>query len=374
MQRPRLERAEIMNSQRSYVKQLIRVFIPVVLMHVIGFGVFFTLIEPQHLKLGSSVFGVGIAITAYILGVKHAFDADHIAAIDNTTRKLVDIKKPAAGVGLYFSLGHSTVVFLMAALLALSVSWAVDLASDGNGIRNMLGIFGTMVSGVFLLLIGLINAISFVGIMRVWRRSKDGALNEKELERQLDGRGFVSKLIRPLIKSVDRPGKMYLVGFLFGLGFDTASEIALLVLAGTGAATGLPWYAVLCLPLIFAAGMSLFDTLDSAVMVKAYSWATFNPIRKVYYSLTVTGISVMVAVLIGGIELIGLLNEKLGLRDPLTGWIASIDLENVGYIIVGTLIFAWLASTAYWKLGKVEERWAGHPTGPRSAAPADDHH
>ncbi|MGO4102409.1 HoxN/HupN/NixA family nickel/cobalt transporter [Leifsonia sp. YAF41] len=360
-----------MKSQPSYVTQLIRVFVPVVVMHVIGFGVFFVLIEPQHLKLGSSVFGVGIAITAYILGVKHAFDADHIAAIDNTTRKLVDLKKPAAGVGLYFSLGHSTVVFLMAALLALSVSWAVDLASDGNGIRDMLGIFGTMVSGVFLLLIGLINAISFVGIMRVWRRSKDGVLNEKELERQLDGRGFVSRLIRPLIKSVDRPGKMYLVGFLFGLGFDTASEIALLVLAGTGAATGLPWYAVLCLPLIFAAGMSLFDTLDSAVMVKAYSWATFNPIRKVYYSLTVTGISVMVAVLIGGIELIGLLNEKLGLSDPLTGWIASIDLENVGYIIVGALIVAWLASTAYWKLGKVEERWAGHPTAAKSTAASD---
>lgn len=362
-----------MRSQPSYVNQLIRVFIPVALMHVIGFGVFFVLIEPQHLKLGSSVFGVGIAITAYILGVKHAFDADHIAAIDNTTRKLVDLKKPAAGVGLYFSLGHSTVVFLMAALLAFAVSWAVDLASDGNGIRNMLGAFGTMVSGVFLLLIGLINAISFIGIRRVWLRSKGGTLNETELERQLDGRGFVSKLIRPLIKSIDRPGKMYLVGFLFGLGFDTASEIALLVLAGTGAATGLPWYAVLCLPLIFAAGMSLFDTLDSAVMVKAYSWATFNPIRKVYYSLTVTGISVMVAVLIGGIELIGLLNEKLGLSDPLTGWIASIDLENVGYIIVGTLIAAWLASTAYWKLGKVEERWAGHLASAGAAETRDDH-
>ena len=251
------------------------------------------------------------------------------------------------------------------------MSWAVDLASDGNGIRNMLGIFGTMVSGVFLLLIGLINAISFVGIMRVWRRSKGGVLNERSWSASLTGAASCSRLIRPLIKSVDRPGKMYLVGFLFGLGFDTASEIALLVLAGTGAATGLPWYAVLCLPLIFAAGMSLFDTLDSAVMVKAYSWATFNPIRKVYYSLTVTGISVMVAVLIGGIELIGLLNEKLGLRDPLTGWIASIDLENVGYIIVGALIVAWLASTAYWKLGKVEERWAGHPTAAKSTAASD---
>lgn len=361
-------------TRKSYVLELVKVFLPVLALHIVGFGVFFVLIAPQHLKLGSTVFGVGIAVTAYILGVKHAFDADHIAAIDNTTRKLVDLKRPAAGVGLFFSLGHSTVVFLMAALLAGGVTWAVGLASDGNGIRTALGVFGTLVSGVFLILIGLINAIAFIGIARVWRQSKYGALNQDELERQLDGRGFVSKLIRPLIKSVDRPAKMYVVGFLFGLGFDTASEIALLVLAGTGAATGLPWYAILCLPLIFASGMSLFDTLDSAVMVKAYSWASVNPIRKVYYSLTVTGISVMVAVLIGGIELIGLLNEKLGLHDPLTGWVASIDLENVGYIIVGALVFAWLASTAYWKLGRVEERWSGPRGSGPGVGPGDGRH
>lgn len=178
----------------------------------------------------------------------------------------------------------------MAVLLAGGVSWAVGLTSDGSGVRNALGVFGTAISGGFLILIGLINAVSFVGIWRVWQRSKVTPLNEEQLEKQLAGRGFVNRMIQPLVKSVDRPRKMYFVGFLFGLGFDTASEIALLVLAGTGAATGLPWYAVLCLPLIFAAGMSLFDTMDSAVMVKAYSWATVNPIRKVYYSLTVTGI------------------------------------------------------------------------------------
>lgn len=348
--------------QRSYRTQVTVAFIPVVLIHIVGFGLFFILVEPLHLQLGSSVFGVGIAVVAYVLGIRHAFDADHIAAIDNTTRKLVDLRRPAAGVGLFFSLGHSTVVFLMAALLALGVSWAVGLTDDGNGVRNGLGVFGTAVSGVFLLLIGLINAVAFLGLLKVWRASRDGSLDEGELEKHLQGRGFVSRFIRPVMKSIDRPGKMYLVGFLFGLGFDTASEIALLVLAGTGAATGLPWYAILCLPLIFAAGMSLFDTLDSAIMVKAYGWATINPIRKVYYSLTITGLSVMIAVMIGGIELVGLLNEKLGLSDPLTGWIAGLDLENVGYIIVGTLLVAWLASTAYWKFGKVEERWsAGNP-------------
>jgi nickel/cobalt transporter (NiCoT) family protein len=342
---------------RPYVRQLARVFTPVALLHLAGFGTFFAFIEPAHLELGSSVFGVGLALTAYILGVKHAFDADHIAAIDNTTRKLVDRGRPAAGVGLFFSLGHSTVVFVLAALLAGGVSWAVGLASDGNGIRNLLGVFGTMVSGVFLLLIGLINAVSFFGMVRVWRRSQRGGFSQAELDRHLQQRGFINRLLGAVAKSVDRPGRMYAVGFLFGLGFDTASEIALLVLAGTGAATGLPWYAILCLPLVFAAGMCLFDTLDSAVMVKAYSWAAINPLRRVYYSMTVTGISVMVAVLIGGVELVGLLNEKLGLRDPVTSAIAALNLENLGYIIVASLVLAWLVSAAYWKLGRIEERW-----------------
>ncbi|MCC3270534.1 HoxN/HupN/NixA family nickel/cobalt transporter [Arthrobacter gengyunqii] len=343
---------------RSYRAQVVLAFIPVALLHIAGFGLFFFLVEPLHLQLGSSVFGVGIAVVAYVLGVRHAFDADHIAAIDNTTRKLVDLRRPAAGVGLFFSLGHSTIVFLMAALLALGVSWAVGLSDDGNDVRNGLGVFGTLVSGVFLLLIGLINAVAFMGILKVWRASRSGDLDELELERHLEGRGLISRLIRPMLKTIDRPGKMYAVGFLFGLGFDTASEIALLVLAGTGAATGLPWYAILCLPLIFAAGMSLFDTLDSAVMVKAYGWASVNAVRKLYYNLTITGLSVVIAVMIGGIELVGLLNEKLGLRDPLTGWVASIDLENVGYIVVGTLILVWFTSTAYWRFGHVEERWA----------------
>jgi len=355
-----------MKATRSYAGQAVTAFIPALLIHVIGFGVFFLLVEPQNLELGSAVFGIGVAATAYILGVKHAFDADHIAAIDNTTRKLVDLKRPAVGVGLFFSLGHSTVVFLMAAILALGVSWAVGLTDDGNGIRNGLGVFGTMVSGVFLLIIGIINAVAFVGIYRVWRASRDGALDERELDKHLEGRGFIAWILRPLMKSIDRPGKMYLVGFLFGLGFDTASEIALLVLAGTGAATGLPWYAVLCLPVIFAAGMSLFDTLDSAVMVKAYSWATINPIRKVYYNLTITGISVMIAVLIGSIQLVGLLNERLGLSDPFTRWVAGMDLENVGYLIVVTLLLAWVVSISYWRFGKVEERWSRGTPEPES--------
>ncbi|WP_159085855.1 HoxN/HupN/NixA family nickel/cobalt transporter [Aeromicrobium chenweiae] len=359
-----------MTKERSYLAQVIIAFLPVVLIHVLGFGLFFALVEPRHLELGSAVFGVGVAVTAYVLGVKHAFDADHIAAIDNTTRKLVDLKKPAVGVGLFFSLGHSTVVFLMAGLLALGVRWAVGLTADSDSVRVALGVFGTMVSGIFLLIIGLINAVAFVGIYRVWRASRDGDLDELALERHLQGRGYISRILGPLMKTIDRPGKMYAVGFLFGLGFDTASEIALLVLAGTGAATGLPWYAVLCLPIIFAAGMSLFDTLDSAAMVKAYSWASVNPIRKVYYNLTVTGISVMVAVLIGGIELVGLLNEKLGLRDPVTGWVAAIDLENVGYIIVGSLLLAWVVSTSYWRIGRVEERWTGNTSGPAPGPPA----
>jgi len=358
-----------MGSKTTRSARLVRAFTPVLLLHVLGLGTFFVFVEPQHLRLGPAVFGVSIAATAYVLGAKHAFDADHIAAIDNTTRKLVDLRRPAESVGLFFSLGHSTVVFLMAALLAAGVGWAVGLTDDGSGVRNGLAVIGVLVSGLFLILIGVINAVSFVGIWRVWRRSLVAPLDERQLERQLANRGVVNRLVQPLVRSVDRPGKMYLVGFLFGLGFDTATEIALLVLAGTGAATGLPWYAVLCLPVIFAAGMTLFDTIDSSVMVRAYSWATDLPVRRAYYSLTVTGVSVLVAVVVGGIQLLSLLDESLGLRDPLTRWIAGINLANAGYLVVGTLVGAWLFSIIYWKLGRVEERWSDRQ---RKVAPTAD--
>jgi nickel/cobalt transporter (NiCoT) family protein len=329
----------------------------VALLHVLAFGLLLGFVIPGDFSIDGKVFGLGLGMVAYTLGVRHAFDADHIAAIDNTTRKLVNDGKRPVSVGLFFSLGHSTIVFVMALLIAAGAGIVGALADEGSTANQTLGLIGTSVSGVFLLLIGIINLLAFTSIWRVWREAKHGKLDELELEKALDARGFMARLLRPLLKAVKRPGQMYPIGVLFGLGFDTATEISILLLAGAGAVTGLPWYAVLVLPLLFAAGMSLFDTLDGAFMQAAYQWAFVRPVRKVYYNLATTGLSVAAALLIGGIELIGILHEKAGLTDPITTAIASVDLENVGYILVGLFLATWVIAVGYWKLGRVEDRW-----------------
>ena len=327
-------------------------------LHVVAFGMLLLFVLPAHLKVDGRLYGIGLAMVAYLLGVRHAFDADHIAAIDNTTRKLVGEKRRATSVGLYFSLGHSTVVFVMALLLAVGAKVATGLVAGDSTAHQTLGIIGTSVSGIFLLLIGVINLVALRGILRVWREAKSGALDESALEKALDGRGFFNRLLRPVMKRITRPGQMYGVGVLFGLGFDTATEISLLVLAGAGAATGLPWYAIMVLPLLFAAGMSLFDTVDGAFMHLAYEWAFIRPVRKVYYNLTTTGLSVAVALIIGTIEIISLLHDKLRLTDPVTGWINSLSLDAVGFIIVGLFALVFAGSALFWRVGRVEERWS----------------
>ncbi|MET3807760.1 high-affinity nickel-transport protein [Nakamurella sp. UYEF19] len=349
-----------------------RALLVVLGLHVLALGLLFAFVIPGHYQVNGKVFGIGLAITAYILGVRHAFDADHIAAIDNTTRKLVGENRKATTVGLFFSLGHSTIVFVMALLLAVGAKVASTLVSDDSAAHQTLGVIGTLVSGVFLLLIGVINLIALQGIIRVWREARRTGMDEAALEKALDGRGFFARLLRPLMRRITRPGQMYPVGVLFGLGFDTATEISLLVLAGAGAATGLPWYAVLVLPLLFAAGMSLFDTLDGAFMHAAYHWAFIRPVRKIYYNLTTTGLSVAVALLIGGIEIIGLLHDKLSWSDPVTTWIANLSLDSVGYLIVGLFVAVFLGSTLYWRMGRVEEKWTAKLlTGQPNPAVAD---
>ena len=327
-------------------------------LHVLAFGTLFAVVIPGHFQVDGKLFGIGLAATAYVLGIRHAFDADHIAAIDNTSRKLVGEGRTATTVGLFFSLGHSTIVFVMALLIAVGANVAGTLISDDSTAHQTLGIIGTSVSGLFLILIGVINLIALVAIAKVWSRAKHGGLDELALEEALNSRGIFARLLRPLMNRITRPSQMYPVGVLFGLGFDTATEISLLVLAGAGAATGLPWYAVLVLPLLFAAGMSLFDTLDGAFMQAAYEWAFIRPIRKIYYNLTTTGLSVVVALLIGGIEIIALLHEKLDLTDPLTTWIGNLNLDDVGYLIVGLFFAVFTASTIFWKVGRVEQRWS----------------
>ena len=331
----------------------------VLLLNVIGWGVLVLGVVPHNYTLGSAgVFGVGLGLTAFLLGVRHAFDADHIAAIDNTTRKLVGEGKPALGVGFWFSLGHSSVVFGLSLLLALGVrALAGPVLNENSGMQQTLGLIGTIVAGSFLVLIGLINLIAVLGIARVFRQLRSGELDEAELERQLNNRGLLARLLGRVMRRVSRPWHAYPVGLLMGLGFDTATQVALLVLAAGSAAFTLPWYAVLVLPVLFAAGMSLFDTADGVFMARAYGWAFLKPIRKVFYNLTVTVLSVLVALVIGGIVLIGLLVEQLDIQSGPLARIGSLDLEYVGFIIVGLFILTWLVALAVWRFGRIEERW-----------------
>jgi high-affinity nickel-transport protein len=314
-------------------------------------------VVPLHLQIGTKVFGLGLGVTAYTLGVRHAFDADHIAAIDNTTRALMARGRRPVSVGFWFALGHASVVGLLAAGIAAGTRFVVALTSDGSSARADLRTIGTSVSGLFLLLIGVLNLAAFVGIAKVYRRARAGSFDPGELDRALDKRGLINRLLRPLMRSIRHPAQMFPVGLLFGIGFDTATEVTLLVLAGSGAAAGLPWYAVLVIPLLFTAGMCLFDTLDGAFMTVAYRWAFASPVRKLYYNLTITGLSVAVALLIGTIELVGLLRDQLHWTDAVSGWLAGLDLNNVGFLIVGLFVVVWGVAIGYWKLARVESRW-----------------
>ncbi|WP_203589811.1 HoxN/HupN/NixA family nickel/cobalt transporter [Streptomyces sp. SID13031] len=331
----------------------------IALLHVAGWGLLALVIAPQHYQLGSAgVFGVGLGVTAYTLGMRHAFDADHIAAIDNTTRKLMADGKRPVSVGFWFSLGHSSVVFGLCFLLGIGVrALAGQVADDSSRLQQLTGIIGTAVSGVFLYVIAILNLIILLAVLKVFRRMRAGDFDEAALEEQLNKRGLMNRILGGATKAVTRPWQMYPIGLLFGLGFDTATEVSLLVLAGGAAAFNLPWYAVLTLPILFAAGMSLLDTLDGCFMNFAYGWAFSKPVRKVYYNLTITGLSVAVALLIGSIELDSILTDKLGITHGPLAAIAGVDLNYVGYAIVALFVLTWLTAFAIWKYGRIEEKW-----------------
>ncbi|MEV6321903.1 HoxN/HupN/NixA family nickel/cobalt transporter [Nocardia sp. NPDC051787] len=334
--------------------------VTVVALHVLGWGTLLLFVAPGHYLIQGSVFGVGLGVTAYTLGMRHAFDADHIAAIDNTTRKLVAEygKQKTQTVGLWFALGHSTVVFVLVALLAFGVrALAADLENEDSALQRWTGLWGTSVSGTFLILIGLLNLASLVGIWRVFRRMRRGEVDEAQLERQLDSRGLLNRVLRPVIGLVRKPRHMYPVGVLFGLGFDTVTEVGLLVIAGGAAATGLPWYSILVLPVLFSAGMALFDALDGSFMSFAYDWAFAEPVRKIYYNLVVTGLSVAVALLIGGQEIVSIFAEKLEVESGVIAWVGNLDLGDLGYIIVGLFVLTWVVAIAVWRFAGVERRW-----------------
>jgi high-affinity nickel-transport protein len=330
----------------------------VVALHLIGWGTLLAIVVPGHYSLGTQTFGAGIGLTAYTLGARHAFDADHISAIDNTTRKLMADGKRPLSVGFWFSLGHSSVVFALSVLLALGVRAVVGpVKTNGSTLHQVTNLIGTGVSGTFLYLIAIINIVVLVGILKVFGEMRRGQFDEQELERKLAERGFVTRIFGNLMRSIRTPRQMYGVGLLFGLGFDTASEVALLVLAGSGAASGLPWYAILTLPVLFAAGMSLLDTIDGSFMNFAYGWAFANPMRKVYYNITITGMSVAVALIIGTVELAGLLGQQLSLNGPFWSWIEGLNLNTVGFVIVGLFVVTWAAALVLWRVLRLEHRF-----------------
>jgi len=311
----------------------------------------------------TEIFGLGTGFLAYTLGMRHAFDADHIAAIDNTTRKLVGEGKRPLSVGFFFSLGHSSVVFVLAILLNFGLRDVDAQVRNGDsGLHNITSIVGTCVSGFFLFLIAAFNLVILAGIIKVFRQMRGGAYDDDALEEQLNKRGLMNRFLGPLARRVDTPWKMYPIGLLFGLGFDTATEIALLVLAGTAVAGGLPFYAILSLPILFAAGMSLFDTADGCFMNFAYDWAFARPVRKVFYNLTITGLSVFVAFFVGAIELVGLLAQERHLSGGFWSFLERFNINTAGFVIVGVFVVTWAIALSVWHFGRIEQKWdAGHP-------------
>lgn len=336
----------------------------VALLMVTGWGGFFFLVLPGDYFVGDHrLFGTGLALTAFTLGMRHAFDADHIAAIDNTTRKLVADGQQPVSVGFWFALGHSTVVVAAVALLAAGLNVLADqISAEDSTLTSVAGLWGPLVSGLFLLLIGTLNLVSLVGIVGILSRAKDGSFDEAELEHQLQNRGGLYRILGPIARSVDRPWKMYPVGLLFGLGFDTATTISLFVIGGSAALTA-PWYVVLILPVLFTAGMTLFDSLDGLLMRYAYEWAYDTPIRKVYYNLVVTVMSVAVAFLVAGVCLVGLLADRVDVNTGPLAWVSKFDLGSLGFIMVSIFAVTWGGAVAYWKLAHVEERYSGSRSG-----------
>jgi high-affinity nickel-transport protein len=338
----------------------------VIALNVAGWGLMAAAMRSHYHITKTEIFGVGTGILAYTLGMRHAFDADHIAAIDNTTRKLVSEGKRPLSVGFFFSLGHSSVVFVLALLLNFGFrAVGSEVRDSGSTLHSVTGIVGTMVSGTFLFLIAGLNVAVLVSIAKVFRQMRLGSYSDEELEEQLAKRGLMNRFLGPLSRRVDTPWKMYPVGLLFGLGFDTATEIALLVLAGSAVVSGLPFYAVLSLPLLFAAGMSLFDTADGCFMNFAYDWAFARPVRKVYYNMTITGLSVFVAFFVGAVEVLGLIAQQTHLSGGFWGFMQDFNINTAGFVIVGMFVLTWLVALAIWHFGRIEQKWEAAADGPR---------
>ena len=333
------------------------------------FGVIFSLLiggivlmwaaTSGHYKLADgTLFGWGTGFLALTLGMRHAFDADHISAIDNTTRKLMSEGKRPLGVGFFFSLGHSSVVTFLAIALNFGIkSLGVQVKDENSSLHHYTGLIGTSVSGAFLMLIALLNLVVLLSVVKVFKEMREGLYNEGELEKHLNSRGFMMRFFGPIARRIDTSWKMYPLGILFGLGFDTATEVALLVLAGSSVVAGLPWWAILSLPMLFAGGMSLLDTIDGSFMNFAYGWAFSRPVRKVYYNIVITGLSVIVAIFIGGLEVAQVFSTQLNLTGGFWNYALDFDINKAGFIIVAMFVAVWAFALLLWRFGNIEQRW-----------------
>ncbi len=336
-------------------------------LHLLGFAIFIAFVVPAHYK----GLGIGISVLTYTLGLRHAFDADHLAAIDNCTRKVMNDREGTGKprpfcFGYFFSLGHSSVVVAVgvAIIFAEKVVFRQFLHSN-SGVEQFGGLFGTIVSASFLFLIGALNLVILAGIIRVFRSMRRGHFDEAELERQLDNRGFFYRFFGKWMRVITKEWQLYPVGVLFGLGFDTTTEVLFLGTTAFLAMQHIPWYAIICLPVLFTAGMTVMDTTDGVFMNLAYGWAFLNPVRKVYYNLAITGLSVGICFLVGGIETLGLIaTDVKGLSHAhgFWGFMRDFNINVAGFVIVGLFIVTWVAALLVWRYGRIEERWGANLT------------
>ncbi len=330
----------------------------IALLHVAGAVLMWRATSGNYKLSDGSLFGWGTAVLAYTLGMRHAFDADHISAIDNTTRKLMSEGQRPLAVGFFFALGHSSVVAAVAILLTFGIKTLGSQLKDENStLLHYTSLIGTTVSGTFLMLIAILNLIILVSIVGVFLQMRKGAYNEEELEKHLNSHSLLMRFFGPIARRIDASWKMYPLGILFGLGFDTATQIGLLILAGSSVIVGLPWWAIMSLPLFFAAGMTLLDTIDGSFMNFAYGWAFSKPVRKIYYNIIITGLSVAVALFVGGLQLCQVFARQLSLTGGFWDYALAFNLNSAGYFIVGVFVIVWSVALLLWRYGKIEERW-----------------
>ena len=345
--------------------RLTAMFAFIIAINVVGWLIFILYVLPHHFDYkdvgGSRGLGVGlgVAVTAWLLGFRHAFDADHISCIDNTTRKLMADGKRPLGTGFFFSFGHSTVIVAVGVGITFAARAVFGaMVNPNSAYETAGGAIGTLLSAGFLYLIAVLNLIVLAGIFKVFREMRSGAYNEAELEAQLQARGLMYRFFGRFMRSINHTWQLYFVGLVFGIGFDTTTEVVLLAATAYAAIQGLPFFAVLALPFMFSGGMMLFDTLDGCFMNFAYGWAFARPVRKVYYNLVITGLSIGAAFIVGTIEILGILTTEFHLNGAFWDAMANFNINIAGFCIAGLFVLVWAVALTYWRVGKVEDRWS----------------